>query len=118
MRGIIISAAFGVLFGLADPAAAQNCANSVSNSYQCSDGSSLSPTWNGGYQSGTGQTWNRSPLDNGWNSNSGNTVRQNWTGSYQTGGGTTWSQSPLGGSLNSSGGRQCTTTLLGTTTCR
>ena len=86
-----ISIAIVSIFAFAISAEAQNCTNSVFNSYQCNNGSSLSPTWSGGYRSNSGETWNRNSLGNGWNSSSGNSIRQNSFGNPVTSGGSTWS---------------------------
>jgi len=116
MRAFILTLALWAAAGGA--AEAQDCTNSVYNSYQCSDGSRLTPTWNGGYQTGGGTTWNRAPLDNGWNSNNGGTIRQNPYGNVTTGGGSTWSQTPLDSGIRSSTGRTCTRGLLDNIICR
>jgi len=115
MRSKIIATA-ALLLAFTSSAEAQDCTNSVYNSYQCNNGARLTPTWNGGYQTDGGTTWNRNSLDNGWNSSTGGTIRQNSYGNYVTGGGTTWSQTPLGG-WSSSGGKQCAQSLLGGITC-
>jgi hypothetical protein len=116
MRTIIL--AVGLSLALSGAADAQNCIRAWDGSLECTDASSLSPTWNGGYQSGGGSTWNRDPLDNGWNSNTGGTLRQNNFGNYTTGDRSTWSQPPLDNGLRSSGGRTCTRGLLDNVVCR
>lgn len=116
MRGFCLAVV--LLFAFGAPAVAQNCTNSVYNSYQCNNGARLTPTWNGGYQTGGGTTWNRAPLDNGWNSNTGGTIRQNPYGNVTTNGGSTWSQTPLDGGIRSSTGRTCTRGLLDNIVCR
>lgn len=114
----IMFAATVALAALAGPAEAQNCIRAWDGSLECTDGSSLSPTWNGGYQSSGGSTWNNSTFDDGWNSNTGGTIRLNNFGNYTTGSGSTWSQTPLDGGLRSSGGRTCTKGLLDNIVCR
>jgi len=116
MRAAIMAAALFLAIG--SPADAQNCTRAWNGTIKCTDGSSLSPTWSGGYQSNGGTTWSQNPLGNGWNSNNGGTIRQNSYGNYTTGGGSTWSQTPLDGGYRSSGGKTCTRGLLDNVVCR
>ncbi len=114
----IILPAIIALSVLSGSAAAQNCTRTWAGSIECTDGSSLSPTWSGGYQSNQGTTWNQNPLGNGWNSSNGGTIRQNSYGDIVTGSGSTWSQTPLDNGLRSSSGRTCTRGLLDNVVCR
>lgn len=108
-----------ILFLAIGPSAhAQNCTRAWDGTIKCTDGSSFSQTWSGGYQSNGGTTWNQNQLGNGWDSNTGSSIRQNSYGNYTTSGGSTWSQTPLDGGYRSSGGKTCTRGLLDNIVCR
>ena len=117
-RGISLVGIAAVLLcihvGVAD---AQNCARAWDGSIQCDNGAGAFPTWNGGYRTNGGSTWNQNQLGNGWQSNTGQSVTPTWNGGYRQGNGTTWSQSPLGNSWRSSSGRTCARGLLDNIVC-
>jgi hypothetical protein len=113
--GVWASAVFLLLTGAAE---AQNCNGSWARSLQCSDGSSLTRTWNGGYQSGGGTTCNQNQLGNGYDSSAGGSLRRNSLGNITSGGGMTYSVTPLDSGIRSSTGNTCTRELLDNVVCR